>query len=167
MWLRFSPPCFPSCWPHHHVFWLPELLHGGHKGNTCGKCVAASWSSCLCFLIVHHDVPHVGHQPIGSARSLCADHRLRAPGLFFFSTTRWISRSPERGIPFKRAACCQGVTKYKGSDVLSVGDRRQEDNCSAVIFDSTGQYATESIFLVLKKMIFPCLSLLCIYPCVR
>lgn len=51
--------------------------------------------------------------------------------------------------------------------MLSVGDRRLDDNYSAVIFDSTGQYATESMFLVLKKMIFPCLSLLCIYPSVR
>lgn len=80
------------------------------------------------------------------------------PRAFFFSRTRWASRSSERGIPSERAACCQGLTSCKGSDVLSVGDRMQEDNYSAVIFDNTGQYATESKFLVLKEMIFPCLS---------
>lgn len=127
----------------------------------------ASWSSCLCFLVVHRGVPHVGHQPIGSAWSLRANRWLRVPGLFFCSRTRWLSRSSERGIPSERAACCQGLTSCKGSDVLSVGDRRQEDNYSAVIFDNTGQYATESKFLVLKEMIFPCLSLLCIYSSVR
>lgn len=55
----------------------------------------------------------------------------------------------------------------KRSDVLSVGDRGQKDNYSAVIFDSTWQYVTENMFLVLKKMVFPCLSLLRIYPTVK
>lgn len=38
--------------------------------------------------------------------------------------------------------------------MLSVENRRREDNYGAVTFDSTGQYATERMFLFLKKMIF-------------
>lgn len=51
--------------------------------------------------------------------------------------------------------------------MLSVRDRRQEDNHIAVIFYGIGQYATKSVFIVFKKMIFPYLSLLCFQFSVR
>lgn len=123
MWLPFSPPCFPSCWPHHRGFWLPELLHGGLKRNTYGKCMAASRSSCLCFLVVHHDVLHVGHQPIGSAWNLRANHWLRAPGLFFCLQDTVDLQISRKGDPVRESCLLPGTYKYKGSDVLSVGDR--------------------------------------------
>lgn len=44
--------------------------------------------------------------------------------------------------------------------MLSLRDRKQEDNYSAIIFDSIGQYATKSVGLVFKEMVFPCLCLL-------
>lgn len=135
----FLHPAFSPAGPITMSFGFQSCSTVAPKGTPVASVRAASRSSCLCFLRVHHDVPHVGHQPIGSACSLCANCQLRTPGLFFFfSRTRWISRSPERGIPFKRAACCQGLRKCKGSVVLSVGDRRQEGNYNGVIFIAQG-----------------------------
>lgn len=46
-------------------------------------------------------------------------------GYFFVSRTRWISRSPERGILLGRAACCQGLTNTREVMCCLLGTERR------------------------------------------